>query len=471
MFPKSIDRGRADYLLDYKLPIRGSFCQGAVFMREPIRPGSRPECREHCSRCSLDNVATLYHGTRGDGIPACRDAMSERPRWKIRNGVIGKLLDRLALLALVFAICARARGQGAPGNTSAVSREFTQWVAQGSRALQIGDNRTAEESFRHALELDPRSVELMNNLAISLARQGREDEAISLYRRALKLKDDDPITRRNLGVAYFRAHRFQEALPLLRSFAAATPTFQSLDLAGLDLFALDRFGAATDYLERASELQPDDLPTLDVLGKAYWRTKNYAGVTRVFNRIMTIDPNSPEAHFMLGMAYDIEYQEPKAFAEFQAALAADPNFPAVHSSLGLIDYREHKVHEAEAEFQRELSRNPQDPVSNYMMGRILRELVEPDRAVPYLKAAVEVNPTYRDALFELGQCYLELNKPQEAVNPLEKATFADPDFDEAHFVLGKAYRILGRTRDAEHEWDICKQIKARKNVHAGAPAE
>jgi len=376
---------------------------------------------------------------------------------------IADLFRVCGALVLSLAVCGLARGQQASGDSSNVRQEFSQWVAQGSRALQEGDNRAAEESYRRALELDPQSVELLNNLAISIARQGRDDEAISLYLQALKLKKDDPITRRNLGVAYFRAHRYREALPLLRSFAAATPTFQSLDLAGLDLFALDQFSVAANYLERASRLQPDDLPTLDILGKAYWRTKDYAGVNQVFKRIMTIDPNSPEAHFMLGMAYDIEYEEPKALKEFQATLAADPNFPAVHSSLGLINYREHKVPEAEAEFKQELSRNPQDPISNYMMGRILREQVKPDQAVPYLTTAVEVNPSYRDALFELGQCYLALNKPQEAVGPLEKAAQADPDFDEAHFVLGKAFRMLGRTHDAEREWNICKQIKARKN--------
>ena len=399
----------------------------------------------------------------------CGNAMTERLQRTKRHDKLGNLFGVVAMLAVSLAICGLARGQQATGDASQVREEFSQWVAQGSRALQEGDNHTAEESFRKALALDPQSVELLNNLAISIARQGRDDEAISLYLQALKLRKDDPITRRNLGVAYFRAHRYQEALPLLRSFAAATPTFQSLDLTGLDLFALDQFGVAAVYLERASQLQPDDLPTLDILGKAYWRAKNYAGVTQVFKRIMDIDPNSPEAHFMLGMAYDIEYDEPKAFKEFQAALAADPNFPAVHSSLGLIDYREHKVPEAEAEFKQELSRNPRDPISNYMMGRILRELVQPAQAVPYLTAAVEENPSYRDAFFELGQCYMALNKPQEAVSPLEKAIQVDPDFDQAHFILGKAYRMLGRPRDAEREWNISKQIKARKNVQP-APA-
>lgn len=392
--------------------------------------------------------------------------MIERLQYTRRHQPsLGSLICVLALAALnLFAICCNACGQHQPADTAKVREQFTQWVAKGSRALQKGDNRSAEEAFRRALQLDPQSVELLNNLAISIARQGRDDEAISLYQQALKVRKDDPVTRRNLGVAYFRAHRYRDALPLLRSFAAATPCFQSLDLVGVDLFALDQFGAAAGYLERASRLQPDDLPTLDILGKAYWRTKNYSGVTQVFKRIMAVDPNSPEAHFMLGMAYDIEYQEQNAFKEFQAALEADPNFPAIHSSLGLIDYREHKVPEAEKEFKQELGRNPHDPISNYMMGRILRELVQPADAVPYLTTAVQANPSYRDALFELGQCYMELNKPELAVDPLVKAAEADPGFDQAHFVLGKAYRELGRLRDAQREMNLSKQIKARKNV-------
>src|SRR5580698_10937581 len=90
--------------------------------------------------------------------------------------------------------------------TNATAQQtFTQLRAQGSQALQQQDNVAAERAFREALALDPKSVPVLNNLAISLARQQRETEAISLYERALRLKPGDSVTRRNLGVAYFRA--------------------------------------------------------------------------------------------------------------------------------------------------------------------------------------------------------------------------------------------------------------------------
>ncbi|MGA7523056.1 MAG: tetratricopeptide repeat protein [Acidobacteriaceae bacterium] len=312
--------------------------------------------------------------------------------------------------------------------------------------------------------MDPRSVEVLNNLAISIARQGREPEAIQLYERALSLRKNDPITERNLGIAYFQAQRYPEALPLLKSFARRNPTFQSLDLTGLDLFALDRYHEAAAYLERASQADPKDLPTLDILGRAYWREKNFTGVTTVFRRIMAVNPNSPEAHFMLGLADDIEYKEQDAVREFQAVLAADPDYPDVHQSLGLIDWRENKASAAEKEFSEELKHHPNDPVSSYMMGLILQKQGNTAQAIPYLREAVTVNPSYLAALFQLAQCYLAENQPAQAVKPLERAAEVAPNDAQVHFVLGRAYSMTGRPADAARERNRARAIQARQNV-------
>ena len=371
-----------------------------------------------------------------------------------------------ALIYLSFLLftsaCAWSQSEGSKLVTP--RQQLSQDWSRGNSALQQGDYTAAEKAFRQALTLAPNSIEILNNLAISLARLGRDNEAIAFYERALKIKPGDSITKRNLGVAYFRAHRYKDALPLLESFSKSTPTFQALELTGLDLFALDRYPEAIVYLERANHLQPDDLPTLDILGKAYWRAKNYSGVTTVFDRIMAINPNSPEAHFMLGLADDVMSKEDDAFKEFQTVLAEDPNYPGVHSSLGLIYWRQYQVPQAMKEFQQELSRYPNDPVSNYMMGEILRQQDKPAQAIPYLEAAVAVNPNYRDALMDLGQCHIMLKQPLEALKPLKKATEVDPDFAQAHYVLGTALSMAGQHAEAARERNICKKLQAEQNA-------
>jgi tetratricopeptide (TPR) repeat protein len=350
-------------------------------------------------------------------------------------------------------------------NSNATSRQrFTQFVAQGSQALQQGDNAAAEHAFREALALDPKSVPVLNNLAISLARQQREREAISLYERALRLTPGDSVTRRNLGVAYFRARQYQSALPMLESSAREAPSFQVLELAGLDAFALDRYELAAHYLEAAHRVQPNDLETLDMLGKTYLRTKNYSGIRDVFRQIMAINPDSAAAHAMMAMAYDKLYREDDAIREFEAARAADPTYPGIHTGLGVIYWRNDNLDAAEREFREELSRYPQDPVANCTLGRILRRRDKPAEAVSYLKAALAANPSYQDALLELGECWIRLDQPASAIEPLRKAIALKSDDAEAHFILGTALNKSGNPAEGARERTICAQLRAKQRA-------
>jgi Flp pilus assembly protein TadD len=355
-------------------------------------------------------------------------------------------------------------GQSVEKSDTTSQQKFTQFLAQGSQALQQGDNVAAEQAFREALALDPKSVPVLNNLAISLARQQRETEAISLYERALHLKPGDSVTRRNLGVAYFRARQYRPALPLLESSAREAPSFQVLELAGLDAFALDRYDLAAHYLEAAHRAQPNDLETLDMLGKAYLRSKNYAGIKDVFGQIMAINPNSAAAHAMMAMAYDKLYREEDAIREFEAAGAVDPTYPGIHTGLGVIYWRNENLDAAEREFRQELSRYPQDPIANCTLGRILRRRNQPSEAVSYLKAALAANPSYRDALLELGECWIRLDQPVSAIEPLRKAIALAPDDAEAHFILGTALNKSGNQGEGAKERAICAQLRAKQKA-------
>src|ERR1700744_4420855 len=342
--------------------------------------------------------------------------MSDRGR-KLTKRSTNRAIVFCALALLSPRIGSSLWCQSTEPNNATSQQTFTQLMAQGSRALQQQDNVAAEHAFRGALALDPNSVPVLNNLAISLARQQRETEAISLYERALHLKPGDPVTRRNLGVAYFRARQYGPALPLLESSARETPSFQVLEVTGLDAFALDRYDVAAHYLEAAHRAQPNDLDTLDMLGKAYLRTGNYAGIRDVFGQIMAINPNSAAAHTMMAMAYDKLYREEDAIREFEAARAADPTYPGIHTGLGVIYWRNDNLDAAEREFREELSRYPQDPIANCTLGRILLRRNKPAEGVPYLKAAIAVNPSYRDALLELGECWIRLRQAGPASEP------------------------------------------------------
>jgi Flp pilus assembly protein TadD len=339
-------------------------------------------------------------------------------------------------------------------------------VATGSDALAAGNYPTAERAFRTALVLDPTSVPILNNLAISLAREHREAEAIELYRRALRLKPGDTITQRNLGVAYFRNQQYKLALPLLKGFAADARSFQAFNLTGLDLFALDRYEEASTYLAKAHELEPSDIQTLDMLGKAYMRTENYSAVTEVFKEMMATHPDSPEAHVMMGMAYDKLFREADAIQEYKAAESVDPTYPGIHTGLGVIYWRNDNIAAAETEFREELSRYPNDPIANCTLGRILRRQSKPVEAVVYLQAALKENPSYRDALIELGECRIAMQQADLAIEPLKKAAVLLPNDPEVHYVLGTALIKAGHAAEGAKERTLSSHLRANQHSQA-----
>jgi len=64
---------------------------------------------------------------------------------------------------------------------------FAGWIGLGNTSYALGDVRQAEMAFRKATEVHPESAGAFNNLAQTLADQGRLTEALAAARRAVSL--------------------------------------------------------------------------------------------------------------------------------------------------------------------------------------------------------------------------------------------------------------------------------------------
>lgn len=92
-----------------------------------------------------------------------------------------------------------------------------EWRTQLGTAKVLDDAPTeAQDAFERALELDPRHYRAMVNLGNVALEEGRVDDAIALYRRALDVNDDFPNAHHNLGVAYRRKGEIAKSVRALR---------------------------------------------------------------------------------------------------------------------------------------------------------------------------------------------------------------------------------------------------------------
>ena len=130
-----------------------------------------------------------------------------------------------------------------------------------------GFGERAKDSFERAVKLQE-DAETLNNLGFSLYQSGNYRAAVDRLKRASKLAPNDERILNNLGLAYCRLGKIDEAY---KAFARATgPLTGNLNTAKM----LERFGREDDairYYEAAREIDPVNTIALRRLSDLYQR--------------------------------------------------------------------------------------------------------------------------------------------------------------------------------------------------------
>jgi Tfp pilus assembly protein PilF len=125
----------------------------------------------------------------------------------------------------------------------------------------------ARESFERAVKMDE-DADTLNNLGFSFYQNGNYRAAVDRLKRAAKLAPGDERILNNLGLAYCRLGKIDEAY---KAFARATgPLTGNLNTAKM----LERFGREDDaikYYEAARQIDPSNSLALRRLADLYQR--------------------------------------------------------------------------------------------------------------------------------------------------------------------------------------------------------
>ncbi|MEN3326453.1 MAG: hypothetical protein V7638_1260 [Acidobacteriota bacterium] len=130
-----------------------------------------------------------------------------------------------------------------------------------------GFNDRARDSFERAVKMDE-DADTLNNLGFSLYQNGNYRAAVDRLKRAAKLAPQDERILNNLGLAYCRLGKIDEAY---KAFSRATgPLTGNLNTAKM----LERFGRENDairYYEAARTIDPNNSLALQRLADLYQR--------------------------------------------------------------------------------------------------------------------------------------------------------------------------------------------------------
>ena len=269
---------------------------------------------------------------------------------------------------------------------------------------------------------------------------------------------------------------------------------------GKFLTSSGKHAAAVTYLERASQLRPENADVHHLLGDCNEKLGNPLEAVKQYQRAAELQPSESNlfdwgaellAHGAVEPATQVFSKGKRLFPQSSRMLIAlgaasyargsygqagqylceatdlNPRNPGAYGLLDKLQVADGGQSDAIIQrMARYVQLDPANGLANYYYAAALRNRpagAESSLQVEtLLRNAVRLDPQLALAHVQLGILYAERKDFREAIAAYQKAIQADPRSDVAHYRLAQAYRAIGEKSSADKETEIYKQLVSEK---------
>ncbi len=302
----------------------------------------------------------------------------------------------------------------------------------------------AIEELKAALNADPGSAELNNDLADLYFRTGRVREAEATARGLLKTAPDNIDAHKMLGRIYLR--QLGEAQ---NAVSSASPSGNVLDLAIAEF-------------EKIVALEPADVEDRMVLGQLYTVKHEPKKAEEQFKTAQNIEPDSEEVVLNLARLYaesgDIEH----AVKVIEAVPVSDRT-SKMEFALGAAYDQLKRPKDAIAAYRRAADIEPGDLHTMNTLAQALFSDGQYDEALKAYRNLAQANPDDVNALIRISEILRRQGKYEDALATIRKAVKKDPNSLEAGYNEGLLLDVLGRYDEAAQEFEHMVDLTSHAN--------
>lgn len=273
----------------WRMRLRAAFRASDV---EALKELRREASRLPPSTISLLAVSLWSTGAKAEAIETLRAAWHSYPEDFWINCQLGSWLrEREPQSSLRYSQVAVALRPGAA----------RAWNCLADARAGCGDHAGAEDAFRMAWRLAPRTTLHAQDLTMHLSSHGRHVEAVAVAREAVRLRPDAGHAHDILGVALHRAG--------------------------------DHDGAIASARE-AVRLEPESAVSHANLGTALQEIGDLASAIASHREATRLDPAGALARYNLGNALKVAWDPAGAIEAYRAAIDLDPEYAEAYCNLG-----------------------------------------------------------------------------------------------------------------------------------------
>lgn len=273
------------------------------------------------------------------------------------------------------------------------------WFCLGTAQFSDGRQDDAMASFRRALEEDPRQAQSHYNLGVIAAERGDARTAAGHYREAIRLQPDFPRARNNLAVLLIRMGDATGAVQQLREVLRYDPLYVDArrNLAGI-LIDVGRPDEALTLVEEAASQEPDDALDMLLRGKALLGTGRPTEATAALQRALAAGADPVEGGLNLGAAQLAGGQPAVALRHFEEVIAIAPALAWARTMAGvaLAELGRHAA--ARTRFEEALGITPLDVNARFGLAKALLALGDAEGAAAEIERVLAQRPDHGPAL-------------------------------------------------------------------------
>ncbi|HEX7362692.1 MAG TPA: tetratricopeptide repeat protein [Bryobacteraceae bacterium] len=379
---------------------------------------------------------------------------------------------QLAATALQHHDVTRAEGILKSAGPACGSRSSRFYELKGVASSLSGNLGAAEDAFRTASSLDPKSPNLLADLGAAYLRDKKPARAAKVLREALTRDPSDRIAQQYLIGSYVQLHEWQDAFRLFHQLGVdrtpelldnpvvflwfvqtliGTNQTERMDallkhreqgmspallfsLAGV--FAEHRmYRMAANYLAKIPTPNADQAVYFD-LGLAYSHLREFDQARRCYFEAIDKQPGYVDAYFRVGLDYAANGNARKALPWLFRASALDPNQPDISYALveQLVQLKYFAT--AQQELSKAVARAPEDPLLETASGDLKQAQGDSSGAVRIYHKLLAKKARFVPALVSLARALTSQGKNDEALGELRKAISVEPNDSSANSQLG-----------------------------------
>jgi tetratricopeptide (TPR) repeat protein len=335
------------------------------------------------------------------------------------------------------------------------------WFEQGNSLFLEGRYQEAIASYDKAVKIKPDNHEAWNLKGIILCDFLKlYEEAIVAFDNALKFKSDYHEASYNRGVALFNLGRMEEAISSYDEAVKIKPdNHEAWYNRGIALGNLGKLEEAIVAFDNALKFKSDYHEASYNRGVALFNLGRMEEAISSYDEAVKIKPDNHDTWNNRGNTLKNLGRLEEAIASYDEAVKIKPDKHEAWNNRGNALFYLRRYEEAIASYGEAVKIKPDNSEAWYNRGNALGNLGKLEEAFNSFNQAVKIKPDNHEAWLGLGNALGNLGKLEEAFNSFDQAVKIKPDNHEAWLGLGVALGNLGRYEEAIISYDKAVKIK------------